>query len=92
MPEVLKYLMTQSDEQFQRQIQYILEQLSTPDEVEQDDQRSINANDDQDMEDEDDEEDEEDEVQEEEGEFDDIIDLPGILVGEGWLQSEFLLN
>ena len=29
MPEVLQYLMEQSDEQFKRQIQYILEQLNS---------------------------------------------------------------
>ena len=27
MPDVLEYLMSQSDEQFKKQIQYILEQL-----------------------------------------------------------------
>lgn len=33
MPDVLLYLMNQSDEQFKRQIQYILEQLNTPSDV-----------------------------------------------------------
>ena len=52
----------------------------------------MNANDDQDMEDEEEEEEEDDEVQEEEGEFDDMIEQPGVLVGEPWLMQEFLLD
>lgn len=36
MPEVLQYLMEQSDEQFKRQIQYILEQLNSNIDAQQD--------------------------------------------------------
>lgn len=43
------------------------------------------------MEDEEDEEDEEDDILEEEGEFNDIIDQQGIMVGEPWLVHEFIL-
>lgn len=43
------------------------------------------------MEDEEDEEDEEDDILEEEGEFNDIIDQQGIMVGESWLVHEFIL-
>jgi hypothetical protein len=43
------------------------------------------------MEDEEDEEDEEDDILEEEGEFNDIIDQQGIMVGESWLVYEFIL-
>ncbi len=64
MHEVLQYLMEQSDEQFKRQIQYILEQLNNnndglKDGDNKDGAQSINANegeDDIDDEDEDDEE------------------------------------
>ena len=54
-----------------------------------------NEADEEDFDDEDeDEEDEDDEdmVEEEEGEFNDIIDEQGILVGEDWLVSEFISN
>ena len=45
-----------------------------------------------DIEDEEDEEDDEDEnPEEEEGEFNDIIDEQGIMVGEEWLVNEFTL-
>ncbi len=84
MPEILQYLMQQSDEQFKRQIQYILDQLSSQDEKSPNDgaadTSSLNPNeqeeqdfDDEDEEDEDEEEDDE-MVEEEEGEFNDIIE------------------
>jgi hypothetical protein len=48
MPEVLQYLMEQSDEQFKRQIQYILEQLNSnnevPDGENKEGAQSMNAN------------------------------------------------
>lgn len=43
-------------------------------------------------EDEEDDEDEEEMVEEEEGEFNDIIDEQGIMVGEDWLISEFIAS
>ena len=45
MPDVLKYLMEQSDDQFKRQIQYILEQLNNQDEQKDADNGSINGGD-----------------------------------------------
>lgn len=100
MPEVLQYLMEQSDEQFRRQIQYILEQLNSKnDDVEggehKDGAQSINANegeDDIDDEEEDDEDDydEEEMFDAEDEEFNDIIDEQGAVVGEKFLVSEFM--
>lgn len=86
MPEVLQYLMNQSDDQFKKQIQYILEQLFNSQEEDKEDQAdasSINVGD-QDLEDdEDDEEDDDDEIlEEDDGEFNDIIDEPGVMLGE----------
>lgn len=47
---------------------------------------------DQDFEDDEDEEDDEDDILEEDDvEFNDIIDEQGIMVGEEWLISEFIL-
>jgi hypothetical protein len=79
MPEVLQYLMEQSDEQFKRQIQYILEQLNNNNEPDGEKDQSINANegdDDVDDEDEDDEEDDDEEeiFDAEDAEFNDVID------------------
>lgn len=96
MPEVLQYLMNQSDDQFKKQIQYILEQLFNSQDDEKEDQAdasSINVGD-QDLEDdEDDEEDDDDEIlEEDDGEFNDIIDEPGVMLGEELLVSDFLLE
>lgn len=112
MPEVLQYLMNQVDDQFKRQIQYILEQLNNQhgkkegegesdmfqgengEEAErEDDMKSYNGGEnDQDLEDDEDEEDDEDDIlEEDDGEFNDIIDEQGIMVGEDWLISEFIL-
>jgi hypothetical protein len=45
------------------------------------------------MEDDEEEEDDEDEIlEEDDGEFNDIIDEQGIMVGEEWLQAEFMLD
>jgi hypothetical protein len=45
------------------------------------------------MEDDEEEEDDEDEIlEEDDGEFNDIIDEQGIMVGEEWLQTEFSLD
>lgn len=45
------------------------------------------------MEDDEEEEDDEDEIlEEDDGEFNDIIDEQGIMVGEEWLQNEFSLD
>ena len=94
--------MEQSDEQFKRQIQYILEQLNSNSDGQvdgdtKDGAKSINANEgeeDIDDEDEDDEEDEEDDemFDAEDAEFNDIIDEKGVLVGEDLLVNEFAAN
>ena len=114
MPEVLQYLMNQVDDQFKRQIQYILEQLNNQhgkkegegesdmfnadkdgDDLNdrEDDMKSYNGGAaDQDLEDDEDEDDEEDDIlEEDDGEFNDIIDEAGIMVGEEWLINEFIL-
>lgn len=84
--------MNQSDEQFKRQIQYILEQLNNQDDQKDNENASLNGGD-QDMEDDEEEEDDEDEIlEEDDGEFNDIIDEQGIMVGEEWLVSEFALD
>ena len=100
MPEVLQYLMEQSDEQFKRQIQYILEQLNSGGDGEQggdnkDGAQSINANEGEDDVDDEDEDEEEDDDEEEmfdaeDAEFNDIIDEQGVLVGEDLLVNEFM--
>jgi LisH domain-containing protein ARMC9 len=94
MPEVLQYLMEQSDEQFKRQIQYILEQLNNNNEPDGEKDQSINANegdDDVDDEDEDDEEDDDEEeiFDAEDAEFNDVIDEQGIMIGEDLLVNDF---
>lgn len=86
MPEVLQYLMQQSDEQFKRQIQYILDQLKG----EQADQQQEDFDDEEDDDDDDEDDDEEDIVEEEEGEFNDVIEEQGVLLGEDLLVQEFL--
>ena len=114
MPEVLQYLMNQVDDQFKRQIQYILEQLNNQhgkkegegesdmfqgdkdgDDLNDrdDDMKSYNGGAaDQDLEDDENEDDEEDDIlEEDDGEFNDIIDEAGIMVGEEWLINEFIL-
>ena len=106
--------MNQVDDQFKRQIQYILEQLNNQhgkkegegesdmfqgdkdgDDLNDrdDDMKSYNGGAaDQDLEDDEDEDDEEDDIlEEDDGEFNDIIDEAGIMVGEEWLINEFIL-
>lgn len=102
MPEVLQYLMEQSDEQFKRQIQYILEQLNSNSDNQvdgdtKDGAKSINANEgEEDIDDEDEDEEEDEEEDEmfdaEDAEFNDIIDEQGVLVGEELLVNEFVAN
>lgn len=115
MPEVLQYLMNQVDDQFKRQIQYILEQLNNQhgkkegegesdmfqgdnangedQNDREDDMKSYNGGaGDQDLEDDEEDEDDEDDIlEEDDGEFNDIIDEQGIMVGEDWLINEFIL-
>ena len=59
----------------------------------EDDMKSYNGGaGDQDLEDDEDEDDEEDDIlEEDDGEFNDIIDEAGIMVGEEWLINEFIL-
>jgi len=98
MQEVLLYLRNQSDEQFKRQIQYILEQLEAQGDTqpEQQSEGEIEGGEDEDEdfdEDDEEEEDEEEEIMEEEdGEFNDIIDQKGIQVGEDLLEGEFIAS
>jgi hypothetical protein len=91
MPEVLQYLMQQSDEQFKRQIQYILDQLNMQSDAQEKQQPEEDFDDEEDDDDDEDEDDgEEDIVEEEEGEFNDIIDEQGILVGEDLLVHDYI--
>ena len=104
MPEVLQYLMEQSDEQFKRQIQYILEQLNSGEQDGADaadgyndgqgadgngEKAAVNEGEDDDI---DDEEEEDDMFDAEDEEFNDIIDEQGALVGEKFLVAEFAAN
>lgn len=90
MPEVLQYLMQQSDEQFKRQIQYILDQLNMQGEANDGQQQDEDFDDEEDDDDDEEDDEEEDIVEEEEGEFNDIIDEQGILVGEDLLVNDYL--
>ena len=92
MPEVLQYLMQQSDEQFKRQIQYILDQLNMQGDQLDGQQAEEDFDDEEDDDDDDEDDDEEDIVEEEEGEFNDIIDEQGILVGEDLLVHDYLAS
>lgn len=85
MNEVLAFLMSSSDEQFKRQIQYILDQLNQQNPTDTNNETSSlnpNENEEDDFENEDEEEEEsdggesdgEDVIEEDEGEFNDIID------------------
>lgn len=97
MQEMLTYLMQNPDEQLQRQIQYIQNQLNS--EPESEDETNVEPDD----EEEDDEDDYEDEFEEgeddteedqgilEDGEFDDTLRIEGVLTGEEWLTSNFML-
>ena len=94
MPEVLQYLMQQSDEQFKRQIQYILDQLNMAGDANDGGGQQEEDFDDEEEDDDDDDEDDEEEdiVEEEEGEFNDIIDEQGILVGEDLLINDYMAS
>lgn len=91
MPDVLQYLMNQSDDQFKKQIQYILEQLfNQQDEPKDTDgNSSLNVQDLEDDEDEAEESDDDEILEEDDGEFNDIIDEPGVMLGEELLVNEF---
>jgi len=93
MPDMLQMQMNMSDDQFKKQIQYILDQLFNSQEEpdKNDGASSINVGE-QDLEDdEDEEEDDDDEIlEEDDGEFNDIIDEPGVMLGEELLVNEFL--
>ena len=100
MSDMLQYVMQNSDEQFQRQIQYILTQV-TSEPIDGDQEKE------EEMKDggiEDEEEDEEDEYGEddgegsqanefeEEGEYNDTIKIEGIPIGEELLTQQFMLG
>ena len=83
--EMLEVLMQSSDEQFQRQIQYILNQLSA-------EEPAGETRDDNEVEDEEEDYDYGDEdEQEEDEEYNDTIRFEGVLVGEDLLTSQFVL-
>lgn len=89
---MLQYVMQNSDEQFQRQIQYILNQL-TADAVEVAQEREDELNEDEvDDEEEEDEEYGEEQELEEDGEYNDTIKIEGIPVGEELLTQQFVLS
>ena len=98
MTDILQYLKEQSDDQFKRQIQYILDQLNSNTDLDgenKEEAQSLNANEgeegDDDEDEDDEEEDEEDEMfGAEEAEFNDTIEDPNVLVGEDLLTNEFL--
>lgn len=100
MADILQYLMQNSDETLQRQIQYIYNQLQgEPEEAEQ---SPFEEEDDADDEDEEDYEDDEDgnddqllgdEVDEGyEGDLTDTLKVEGVLTGEEWLSYQFMLG
>ena len=95
MPEVLQYLLHQVDDQFKRQIQYILEQLNQQnspgtDADQQDSQSYVGGADEKDNEDEEDDDDEDSE-EDDEADLNDTITEKGIMIGEEWLINEFTL-
>lgn len=92
--------MQNSDEQFQRQIQYILNQLAAdPVDAEQDQEDDKNTHE---MDDEEEEEDDEyggeegeegtEEEYEEDGEYNDTIKIEGVPIGEELLAGQFVLS
>lgn len=97
MADMLEYVMQNSDEQFQRQIQYILNQL-TAEAVEGNQEREDEQNEDE-IDDEEEDEDEygeegnneHQEDLEEDGEYNDTIKIEGIPVGEELLTQQFVL-
>ena len=88
MQEMLEYLMQNSDEQFQRQIQYILNQLQAEG-VE--DEREEEVEDEEEDEDEN-SEDFDGQDGEEDGEYNDTIKIEGVPIGEELLTSMFVLG
>lgn len=94
MAEMLEYLMQNSDEQFQRQIQYILTQLSSESpQSDQEEEEEEGQGDDEEEEDEEygDEEGDGEAEGEEDAEYNDTIKIEGVLVGEDLLTSQFVL-
>lgn len=96
MQEMLAYLMQNPDQQLQRQIQYIQNQLNSEPEseetnVEPDDEEDDDEDDYDDDYEEGDEEMDDDQGILEDGEFDDTLRIEGVLTGEEWLTSNFML-
>ena len=87
MNEMLEYLMQNSDEQFQRQIQYILNQLISEQEEEREENEVEDEEDDEDYGDENDDGGD----NEVDGEYNDTIKFEGVLIGEDLLTSQFVL-
>ena len=104
MGEMLEYVMQNSDEQFQRQIQYILNQLQAEaieGDQEAEDEGQAAAVEDEEEEDEDEYGGEDDRDpdnpgnnadMEEDGEYNDTIKIEGIPVGEELLTQQFVLG
>lgn len=101
MADMLQYVMENSDEQFQRQIQYILTQLtSEPIDGDQEKEEELKDGGIEDEEEEDEDEYGEDDGEgsqaanefEEEGEYNDTIKIEGIPVGEELLTQQFMLG
>jgi len=86
MEDILQYLMKTSDEQFKRQIQYILDQLNS------EAQEEYFSDENEDDFDNDDSDDEDDDDFNEEEDMDDIIEEDDVLTGEDLLGKEFLAD
>jgi len=94
MQEMLAYLVQNQDQQLQRQIQYIQNQLNSEpeqEEAEPDDEEDDDEDDYDDDYEEGDEDIDDDQGILEDGEFDDTLRIEGVLTGEEWLTSNFML-
>jgi hypothetical protein len=98
MGDMLEYVMQNSDEQFQRQIQYILNQLVAEAVIEEEEEdEEAKGEDEEDDEEEDYGEEGEEEEQphpegEEDGEYNDTIKIEGVPTGEDLLTQQFVLG
>jgi hypothetical protein len=95
MPEVLQYLMEQSDDAFKRQIQYIIEQLNSNADQDDKDAKSMNANEGEEGDDDEDEDEDDEDDEMYDAEDDEMYDAEDPhfnfdLVGEELLMKEFV--
>ena len=96
MQEMLTYLMQNPDQQLQRHIQYIQNQLNSEPEAEETNAEPEDDEEDEEEDYDDDYEEAEEEVEDdtgalEDGSFDDTLRIEGVLTGEEWLTSNFML-